>query len=102
MLPTLGLIQIKTSEGQIYLFRTGRNRKLYTSGRLKEVFENSNIIKVFHASSVDCMGIYREGIRMWGLYDTALAHKVIRYQSDGISTNDKYKSSLVFKSFTDV
>lgn len=88
-LPTLGLVQIKTSGGEIYLFRTGLNRRLLTSGGLKELFENGNILKVFHASTCDCLGIYREGIALWGLYDTAVAHKVIQFQNHGASINDK-------------
>jgi ribonuclease D len=93
-LPTLGLIQIKTSEGLIYLFRTGRNRRLFTSGGLKELLENGNILKVIHASTGDCLGIYREGIHMWGLYDTALAHKVIQFQNHGISINEGYNALI--------
>ena len=93
MLPTLGLVQVKTSEGQIYLFRTGLNRRLFTSGGLKELFENGNILKVFHASTCDCLGIIREGVHMWGLFDTALAHKVVQYQNLGISINDKFSNT---------
>jgi ribonuclease D len=88
-LPTLGLIQVKTSEDNIYLFRTGINQRLFTYGGLKGLFEDDNILKVFHASAGDCLAIYREGIALWGLYDTALAQKVIQYQNQGISISDK-------------
>jgi hypothetical protein len=38
-----------------------------------------------HASAGDCGSIYKEGIRMWGLFDTALAQKIIQFQSEGQS-----------------
>ena len=82
----LGLVQIKTQEGLIYIFRTGRNKKLLYEGGLKYLFEDQNLLKVMHASSSDCGSIYKEGVRMWGLFDTALAHKVIQYQNNGTTT----------------
>jgi ribonuclease D len=82
----LGLIQLKTGAGQIYLFRVGRNKKLLFEGGLKTLLEDQNILKVMHASSGDCRSIYKEGIRMWGLYDTGHAHKVIQFQNHGVSS----------------
>ncbi len=37
-----------------------------------------------HASTGDCQAIYREGVKMWGLYDTALAHKVSGWDKGGL------------------
>jgi hypothetical protein len=38
-----------------------------------------------HSSSGDCGAIYKEGVKMWGLYDTALAYNIIQFQDSGIS-----------------
>ena len=45
-LPVLGLIQVKTVQNDIFIFRTGRNQKLFVEGRLKNLFEDQNILKV--------------------------------------------------------
>jgi hypothetical protein len=79
----VGLVQIRTREGQIYLFRTGINRSLYDKGKLKRLFETKDVLKVFHASTCDCLGIYADGVKMWGIYDTAIAHNVMRHQNEG-------------------
>ena len=86
-LPTLGLIQVRTEDRNVYLFRTGRNRSLLTKGRLKELMESPDVLKVMHACSGDILAVYKEGIRLWNLYDTALAHKVIQYQDHGSALN---------------
>ena len=39
-LSVIGLIQVKTEDGRIYLFRVGRNRKLLFEGGLKQLFED--------------------------------------------------------------
>ncbi len=36
-----------------------------------------------HASSVDCMSAYKDGVNIWGLYDTAVAHRVLQLQTSG-------------------
>ena len=43
------------------------------------------LLQVMHASTSDMICMYREGIKFWGLYDTNLAHLVIRYQTMGES-----------------
>jgi hypothetical protein len=87
------------------LFRTGINPDLIRKSYLKEVLENPDIVKIMHASTGDALAVYKEGqcvftqciqssgsytmsllysgVRMWNLYDTAIAHKVIQYQNNG-------------------
>ena len=79
------LVQIKAADDQIYLFRTGINPKLVHEGKLKKLLENRNIVKVLHAGAGDCMEIYKDGVKMENVYDTALAHGVIEYQNNGKS-----------------
>lgn len=43
----LGLVQIKSSEGQIYLVRTGINSRLYDRGRLRDLLEEPTVLKVW-------------------------------------------------------
>jgi len=80
-----GLIQVKDLHGNFSFFRTGLNPGLYGQGRLAELLENPTILKIMHGSSVDCLSVYRDGVRMWGLYDTAVAHKVLQFQLEGSS-----------------
>ncbi len=76
-LDRLGMVQVRTAGGQIYLFRTGRNPALLgPEGGLGEVLADGGITKVMHGASGDCIAIYKEGVKMWGLYDTAIAHRV--------------------------
>ncbi len=42
----IGLVQVRDSEGDIFLFRTGVNKNLVAEGRLKEMFECAEIVKV--------------------------------------------------------
>ena len=51
--------------------------------RLSELLEAPHITKVMHASSVDCMSAYKDGVNIWGLYDTAVAHRVLQLQTSG-------------------
>ena len=77
----VGLVQVRVRNGPIYLFRTGYNPRLYHEGKLKDLLQAPNVLKVMHASTADCIGIGADGVKMWGLYDTALAENVISYQN---------------------
>jgi hypothetical protein len=70
--------------------RTGLNDRLFSSGGLKELFEDGGLVKVLHAATGDCLGFYRAGVQLWNLYDTALAHKVIQYQNLGIGVIERF------------
>ena len=50
--------------------------------------------KVMHASSVDCMSVYKDGVKMWGLYDTAIAHKVLEFQTRGRSDTTRFPCNV--------
>ena len=76
-----GLVQVRMRGGPIYLFRTGYNPRLLHEGRIKELLQSADVLKVMHASTSDCIGIGEDGVRMWGLYDTAIAENVIQHQN---------------------
>ena len=43
----LTLVQISTMSGQVYIFDVQSNQALFTAGRLKDLLQSENIIKVF-------------------------------------------------------
>ena len=79
----VGLVQVKTTEGTIYLFRTGRNDRLMVQGRLGELLESNSILKIMHACCGDILSVYKENVAMWKVYDTALAYNMVMYQKEG-------------------
>ena len=93
---TVGLVQVKSSDGAIYLFRTGANPKILLEGKLKTLLEDSAILKVFHAGVGDAIVIYKCGVKMVNLYDTAIAHLVIEYQNRGRSIHTSRGKLLNF------
>lgn len=80
-----GMIQVCDSDRNISLFRTAKNPSLYRSGRLADLLESPHIVKILHASSVDCMSVYSDKVKMWNIYDTCVAHKIFQYQTYGIN-----------------
>ena len=58
-----GLIQVRMRGGPIYLFRTGYNPRLLHEGRIKELLQSADVLKVMHASTSDCIGIGEAGVR---------------------------------------
>ena len=81
----VGLVQIRSSDGAIYLFRTGVDSRILKEGKLKVLLEDPDVQKVFHAGVGDAIVIYKSGVKMVNLYDTALAQKVIEFQNFGRS-----------------
>ena len=79
------LVQVCDHHRNISLFRTGRNPALYRAGRLAELLETPRLLKIMHGSSVDCLSVYRDGVKMWNVFDTALAFKVLQFQLTGAS-----------------
>ena len=79
------LIQIKVSDENIYIFRPGVNRRLLVEGNLKNLLESSSILKIFHGGINDCIEVLKSGVKISNIYDTALAHNIIRYQTLGQS-----------------
>ncbi len=45
-LKNISLVQIKTHDDRIYLFRTGLNPELFTKGGIKDLLEDHAVIKV--------------------------------------------------------
>jgi len=82
---TVGLIQVCDTDRNIYLFRTSLNRSLYRKGRLADLLESPYIVKILHASTVDCQAVYKDKVKMWNIYDTCVAHKIFQYQTNGTS-----------------
>jgi len=80
-----GMIQVCDSSRNISLFRTSLNPSLYRSGHLADLLESPYIVKILHASSVDCLSVYTDKVKMWNIYDTCVAHKILQYQTKGLS-----------------
>ena len=75
-----GLVQVGDQQGNISLFRTGRNPSLYRAGRLAELLESPVIVKILHGSSEDCRSAHLDGVRLTNIFDTALAYRLLRFQ----------------------
>ena len=84
---------MKTEDDQIYLFRTGLNRFLMEQGGLRDILEDPGIIKIMHGAELDISAMSRDGIDFWGIYDTNLAHKIVRYQLEGKNPATKRDNS---------
>jgi len=88
------MIQICDINRNITLFRTGINPDLYWKGKLAKVLESPDILKILHAASVDCTSVYKDGVKMWNIYDTSVAYKVLEYQRHGISIKSSHQISF--------
>jgi len=82
---TTGMVQVCDVERNISLFRTGSNPALYWEGGLAKLLEAPEVMKIMHASTIDCLSVYKDGVKLWNLYDTSLAFKVLDYQLHGTS-----------------
>ena len=80
-----GLVQVKDAEGNFTFFRTSRNPDLFKQGRLGELLESPFLRKIMHAASTDLRSLYQDGVKVWGVYDTEAAHRVLEYQARGES-----------------
>ena len=49
------------------------------------MYEDHSIMKIMHGANGDCQAVYKSGVKMVNLYDTAIAHAVIEYQNFGRS-----------------
>ena len=89
-------IQIRDSSRNIYIFRVGLNPDLFDAqSGLKQLFQDPEVIKVMHGSTNDISALYRANLKIWGVYDTAMAHYVHQYQVAGESIQDNYKSNNI-------
>ncbi len=73
-LERLGLVQARAADGAVYLVRTGTDHGLLED--LRPLLESPSPEKVVHAAAGDARALWTRGVRLWGLYDTAVAHKV--------------------------
>ncbi len=74
-LERLGLLQARAWDGAIFLFRTGLDEAMLGT-ELRPLLEDGRVEKVMHAAAGDARALWTRGIEFWGLYDTAVAHKV--------------------------
>jgi len=81
----VSMVQVCDVKRNITLFRTGVNPALYWEGGLAGLLEAPEIRKIMHGSITDCLATYRDGVKLWNLYDTAVAYKVLDYQLHGTS-----------------
>lgn len=82
----VGMVQVKAPDNKIYIFRPTIHPRIWSQGKLKNLFEAHQVLKVFHAATMDLIATNRNGVKLWSLYDTALAEKIINYQRHGTST----------------
>jgi len=80
-----GLIQVRDVHGNFTFFRPRKNPALYQEGGLAKLLESPNILKIMHASTGDAASVYKDGVKMWGVYDTEVAHRVLEFQTNGAS-----------------
>ena len=80
-----GLIQIRDVHGNFTFFRPRKNPALYQEGGLAKLLESPHILKIMHASTGDAASVYKDGVKMWGVYDTEVAHRVLEFQTNGAS-----------------
>ena len=52
-------------------FRTGINPDLFWGGGLAELLESPSVLKILHAATVDAQSVYKDGVRMWNIFDTS-------------------------------
>ncbi|KAH3699940.1 uncharacterized protein LOC127860156 [Dreissena polymorpha] len=72
------LLQIATCSGHVFLFDVLVNRDLMHQGRLKHVFEDSNVQKVIHdCSRLNAAITYQFSTSLCNVFDTQIAHMVI-------------------------
>ena len=81
----VSMVQVCDVKRNITLFRTGVNPALYWEGGLAGLLEAPELRKIMHGSVTDCLATYRDGVKLWNLYDTAVAYKVLDYQLRGTS-----------------
>jgi len=82
---TVSMIQVCDVNRNITLFRTGVNPAMYWEGGLAGLLEAPGVKKIMHGSVTDCLAAYRDKVKLWNLYDTAVAYKVLDYQLHGTS-----------------
>ena len=80
-----GLIQVRDVHGNFSFFRPRKNPALYQEGGLAKLLESPQILKIMHASTGDAASVYRDGVKMWNVYDTEVAHRVLEFQINGSS-----------------
>jgi len=81
------MVQVRDVEKNIFLFRTGANPSLFKEGGVARLLEDPNILKIMHGASVDCLSAYKDGVKLWNLFDTSVAFKVMEFQLKGTSIN---------------
>eukprot|EP00090_Calanus_glacialis_P046222 TRINITY_DN8961_c0_g1_i1.p1 TRINITY_DN8961_c0_g1~~TRINITY_DN8961_c0_g1_i1.p1 ORF type:complete len:696 (-),score=231.57 TRINITY_DN8961_c0_g1_i1:70-2157(-) len=79
------MVQVCDVERNISLFRTGANHSLFWEGGLAKLLQTPEVMKIMHGSTMDCLSIYKDGVKLWNLYDTSVAYKVLDYQLHGTS-----------------
>ncbi|XP_062573441.1 uncharacterized protein LOC134263350 [Saccostrea cucullata] len=75
----LTLLQIGTYSGQVYLFDILLNQDLLKRGRLRELVESKNIVKVIQSCSNDSAALHFQfNVTLQNVFDTQVANLVIQ------------------------
>ncbi|XP_077977608.1 piRNA biogenesis protein EXD1-like [Glandiceps talaboti] len=77
----LTLVQVATIRGDVYLFDVLACKdkyELFIQGRLKELLEDTNVVKVMHACRSDSAALYHQfGVSLQNVFDTECAYHVL-------------------------
>jgi len=80
----LTLVQISTMSGQVFIFDVQTNPGLFIQGRLADLLQSENIVKVIHDCRNDSAALYfQHGITLKNVFDTQAAHAVVQLQETG-------------------
>lgn len=78
------LMQMGTSDGQIFVFDLVACKELLMEGGLKEILESPSITKVVHDCRNDSAALFHQfGIMLTNVFDTQAAHAILQQQQTG-------------------
>ncbi|XP_072181591.1 uncharacterized protein [Diadema setosum] len=78
---TITLLQLATMDGCVFIFDIKKNPDLLQSGKLKQLLEDPNTIKVIHDCRGDSAALRANfGINLAGVFDTSIAFSTIMEQ----------------------
>ncbi|XP_071491336.1 uncharacterized protein [Diadema antillarum] len=82
---TITLLQLATMDGRVFIFDIKKNPDLLQSGKLKQLLEDPNTIKVIHDCRNDSAALRANfGIKLAGVFDTSVAYSTIMEQCNKI------------------
>ncbi|XP_064486922.1 egalitarian protein homolog [Ornithodoros turicata] len=78
------LLQAGTATGEVYIFDLQSTPQLMNEGKLKDLLESTNVVKVMHDCRNDSVALAQQfGIQLRNVFDTQAAHAVLQQQDAG-------------------